>query len=178
MCASEFLFGERLMFSTSLVKKFPLSLKMNMTRKQQLYRKCQDFLNNRLEVIQNTILDIQNSLQSETKSSAGDKHETGRAMLQLEREKAGHQLAELQKLNETLHKIELTSNLNIVALGSLVITSHLNYFIAISAGELFVDEKKYYAISAATPIAQLLLSKQVGDDIQFRDSKFTITEIH
>ena len=53
-----------------------------MTIKQQLYKKCQDFLNQRLETIQNTILDIQNALQSETKSSAGDKHETGRAMLQ------------------------------------------------------------------------------------------------
>jgi transcription elongation GreA/GreB family factor len=150
---------------------------MNMTIKQQLYSKCQDFLNKRLEVIQNTILDIQNSLQSETKSSAGDKHETGRAMLQLEREKAGHQLAELQKLNETLHKIEFKSKHNNVALGSLVITSQLNYFIAISAGEIIVENKSYYAISVSTPIAQLVLSKQVGDSIQFRDSKFTIIEI-
>ncbi len=148
-----------------------------MTTKQQLYSKCQDFLNKRLEVIQHTILDIQNSLQSETKSSAGDKHETGRAMLQLEREKAGHQLAELQKLNETLHKIEFNSKHNNVALGSLVITSQFNYFIAISAGEIQLDDKKYYAISAVTPMAQLLLSKQTGDRIEFRDSKFTILEI-
>ncbi len=149
-----------------------------MTTKQQLYSKCQDFLNKRLEVIQHTILDIQNSLQSETKSSAGDKHETGRAMLQLEREKAGHQLAELQKLNETLHKIEFKSKHNNVALGSLVITSQLNYFIAISAGEIIIENKSYYAISVSTPIAQLLLSKQVGDGIIFRDSKFSIIEIH
>ena len=149
-----------------------------MTLKHRLLQECQLFINQRLEAIRNTILDIQKGLESETKSSAGDKHETGRAMLQLEREKAGHQLAELQKLNETLHKIDLISKNTNVALGSLVVTSHLNYFIAISAGEIAVDEKKYYAISAATPIAQLLLSKQVGDWIQFRDSKFTITEIH
>ena len=148
-----------------------------MNTKQKLYNKCQDFLNNRLEVIQNTIFDIQKSLQSETKSSAGDKHETGRAMLQLEREKAGHQLAELQKLNETLHKIEIKSKHNNVALGSLVKTSHLSYFIAISAGELIVNGIHYYAISVSTPIAQLLLSKEVGDSIQFRETKFTITEI-
>ena len=76
-----------------------------MNTKQQLYTKCQDFLNGRLEVIQSKILDIQNSLQSETKSSAGDKHETGRAMLQLEREKTGHQLAEIQKQKGILAKI-------------------------------------------------------------------------
>jgi transcription elongation GreA/GreB family factor len=148
-----------------------------MSIKQQLYNRCQVFLNNRLEVIQNTIADIQNSLQSETKSSAGDKHETGRAMLQLEREKAGHQLAELQKLNETLEKIEVKSKHNNIALGSLVLTTHLNYFIAISAGEIEAEGNNYYAISAATPMAKLLLSKQVGDLIEFRDTKFTITEI-
>lgn len=148
-----------------------------MTIKKELYKQCQQFLNARLKVIQNTILDIQNSLLSETKSSAGDKHETGRAMLQLEREKAGHQLAELQKLNETLHKIEVKSKHSKVALGSLVKTSSLNYFIGISAGELIVDGISYYAISVSTPIAQLLLSKQIGDSVEFRAAKFTITEI-
>ena len=149
-----------------------------MTIKHQLYSHCQDFLNKRLQVIQRTIIDIQDALQSETKSSAGDKHETGRAMLQLEREKAGQQLAELQKLNETLDKIELTTMHHKIGLGSLVNTSHLNYFIAISAGKILLEGTTYYAISAGTPIAQLLRSKQVGDCIQFRGSKFTITEIH
>lgn len=148
-----------------------------MNIKQELYKKCEAFLNNRLQVIQKTITDIQNSLQSETKSSAGDKHETGRAMLQLEREKAGNQLAEIQKINETLKKIEVKSKHNNAALGSLVVTSHLNYFIAISAGEIEIEDEKYYAISAVTPIAKLLLSKQAGDLIEFRDNKFTITEI-
>ena len=148
-----------------------------MSLKVKLYSKCQDFLNERLEVIQNTIADIQNSLQSETKSSAGDKHETGRAMLQLEREKAGQQLAELQKLNETLEKIEVEASHDNVALGSLVLTSQLNYFIAISAGKIEMDNSCFYAISVATPIAKVLLSKEVGAVIEFRNTKFTIIEI-
>lgn len=152
-------------------------MEMYINTKQQLYKACQDFLNKRLEVIQNTISDIQNSLQSETKSSAGDKHETGRAMLQLEREKAGHQLAEIQKINKTLNKIEVNSKHKKVALGSLVITSHFNYFIAISAGELIVNDISYYAISVSTPIAKLLLSKEEGDGVEFRDSKFIINSI-
>ncbi|WP_296383474.1 3-oxoacyl-ACP synthase [Winogradskyella sp.] len=148
-----------------------------MNTKQQLYKACQDFLNNRLEVIQKTILDIQNSLQSETKSSAGDKHETGRAMLQLEREKAGHQLAEIQKLNETLHKINQEIQHQTVALGSVVYSTQSNYFIAISAGEIVIDKVKFYAISPSTPMAKLLLSKEVGDEVQFRNSTFVISKI-
>jgi transcription elongation GreA/GreB family factor len=148
-----------------------------MSVKQQLYNKCEGFLNNRLEVIQNTISDIQNSLQSETKSSAGDKHETGRAMLQLEREKAGHQLAEIQKLNEALHKINPESEHYSVALGSVVYSTQSNYFIAISAGEIEIEGDKFYAISPSTPMAKLLFSKEVGDQIQFRSSTFVISKI-
>ena len=148
-----------------------------MDLKQQLYQKCQDFLNERLETIQCTILDIQTSLQSETKSSAGDKHETGRAMLQLEREKAGYQLAEVQKLKELLDRIDPTTINENIALGSIVFTSKFNYFIALSAGEIEINGDVFYAISPSTPIAVLLLSKSKGDTITFRDTNFIITKI-
>lgn len=148
-----------------------------MNIKEALYKNCEAFLNKRFNVIQKTIDDIQNSLQSETKSSAGDKHETGRAMLQLEREKAGNQLAELQKLKETLHKVDINTKHQKVALGSVVKTSKSNYFIAISAGEITLENSKFYAISSSTPIAKLLLSKEIGDTIKFREQEFLITEI-
>lgn len=134
-------------------------------------------MNNRLQTIQNTILEIQNSLTSETKSSAGDKHETGRAMLQLEREKTGNQLAEIEKTKQVLSKINIESTSNNIGLGSVVFTTQSNYFIAISAGEKQVKNQKFYAISANTPISQLLLGKSVGDEIEFRNSTFKIVEV-
>lgn len=148
-----------------------------MNIKEQLYKECHKFLNQRLENIQHTITDIQNSLLSETKSSAGDKHETGRAMLQLEREKAGQQLAELQTQIEILQKINPELSQENVALGSIVKTSASNYFIAVSVGEIKVNSESFYGVSAATPIGKLLLSKHVGDSINFRTQKFTILEI-
>ena len=148
-----------------------------MNIKEELYKSCLEFINNRLLTVTTTISDIQNSLQSETKSSAGDKHETGRAMLQLEREKAGNQLAEIEKQKEILQNINTESKHQRVAFGSVVFTSKANYFIAISAGEISLKDCKIYAISVATPMAQLLLSKMVGDTIQFRDDVFTITKI-
>lgn len=138
---------------------------------------CQAFVNHRLLVIQNTIREVQESMTSETKSSAGDKHETGRAMLQLEREKAGQQLAEIEKLNQLLSKIDLTKSSEIIGLGSVVFTTHANYFIAVSAGELKVGDHSFFAISASTPIAKLLLGKQAGDSIVFREQQFEITAV-
>ena len=148
-----------------------------MHLKEKLHKQCQDALNQRLEAIKSRISDIQNSLQSETKSTAGDKHETGRAMLQLEREKAGNQLAEIQKQIEILHKINPEMSYSKVALGSLVKTTVSNYFIGVSVGEITIENETFYAISLSTPIGQLLVSKGVGDDIQFRMQKFTITDI-
>ena len=64
-----------------------------MNLKEALFKQCEAFVNKRLRNIEEVISSNQKALQSETKSTAGDKHETGRAMLQLEMEKAGQQLA-------------------------------------------------------------------------------------
>ncbi|WP_346881780.1 3-oxoacyl-ACP synthase [uncultured Algibacter sp.] len=146
--------------------------------KELMYLHCENFVDSRFKTIQNSIKQIQESLSSETKSSAGDKHETGRAMLQLEREKLGHQLAEIQRIKENFYKIDITKTSKVVGLGSLVFTSNTNYFIGVSAGKLIVNNSTFYAISANTPIAQLLLTKGIGDIVQFRDTQFTIQAIH
>lgn len=148
-----------------------------MSIKQKLYNKCQEILNQRLQVVQQAVFDIQNSLQYEIKSSAGDKHETGRAMLQLEREKVGLQLAEIQKQFELLNKINPEIIVTTIALGTVVFTSQSNYFVAISTGEIKLDNQQFYAISPATPIGQLLLSKTKGDSIKYRNEDISILEV-
>ena len=145
--------------------------------KVKLYQQCCAFVNDRLQSVKKNINEIEQSLLSETKSSAGDKHETGRAMLQLEREKAGRQLAEVQKLNEVLARIDASKTSSIIALGSIVYTSKANYFIAVSAGQLNIGDTLFYAISSNTPIGKLLLSKKEGDKIEFIDESFIIKSI-
>lgn len=145
--------------------------------KRKLFQFCNHFIDTRLQTIQKQIEEIQFSLLSETKSSAGDKHETGRAMLQLEREKAGNQLAEIQKQKQILKRINPDTKSQNIALGSIVYTTNSNYFIGISAGELMVENDKFYAISPATPIGQLLLSKAKGDSVNFRDTNIYISKI-
>ena len=142
-----------------------------------MYLQCLKFVENRFNTIQNTITEIQESLTSETKSSAGDKHETGRAMLQLEREKVGNQLAEIQKIKETLSKINISKTSEFIGLASLVYTTKSNYLIAISAGEFKVENEVFYAISPNTPIGQLLIGRTLGDDIIFREQRFKIINV-
>lgn len=152
-------------------------MKKEIEIKELLYKACLQSIEQRFKAINHTIDQIQIALTSETKSSAGDKHETGRAMLQLEREKAGNQLAEIQKTKALLSKINVFKSSEKVSLGSVVYTTQANYFIAISAGELTLENEKFYAISSNTPIGKLLMSKSVGEVVQFRQDKFIIEKI-
>ena len=87
------------------VPKFQLLIYIRpMDLKKDLYLFCQAYISNRKARIEARIAAVSEALEAESKSSAGDKHETGRAMLQLEREKLGHQLAEAEKIKEPCPK--------------------------------------------------------------------------
>lgn len=148
-----------------------------MKYKQELYNQCQAFVNNRLQTIQDIISSNQKALQSETKSSAGDKHETGRAMLQLEIEKAGQQLQSISQMNETLSKINLENTSTIAHLGSLVKTNRATYFLSISAGKLTIENENYFAISVSSPIGKLLLGKKEKELLIFNGNQIEILNI-
>ena len=145
--------------------------------KEALFDFCTRFAADRISRIQQAINDLQESLNAETKSSAGDKHETGRAMVQLEREKLGKQLAEAEKMRHILTKVPLGKTSGGIGLGSWVKTSKNNYFLAISAGEFKTSDGITYCISSATPIGRLLLGKLEGDEIAFNGTSIKILEI-
>ena len=148
-----------------------------MKLKEELYKQCVAFVTKKQNTIEATIASHQKSLESETKSSAGDKHETGRAMLQLEMEKASQQLIVAQQMKETLHKINLSESKTKVRLGSLVVTNNATYFMSISVGRLVVDTKEYFAISIASPIGKILLGQQADSELVFNGNKILIKEI-
>jgi len=148
-----------------------------MNIKEELLKKCHQFVNNRLQNIEETISSNQTALQSETKSSAGDKHETGRAMLQLEMEKAGQQLANIQQMKETLAKIDVLKKSTNAHLGSLIKTNTGNYFLSVSAGQLKVDNELYFAVSVSSPIGKLLLGKSVNEQVVFNSKNIKLLSI-
>ncbi|RMB58540.1 3-oxoacyl-ACP synthase [Dokdonia sinensis] len=146
--------------------------------KSALLEKCHLHIANRRTKVENVISDIMESLEDETKSSAGDKHETGRAMLQIDREQAGEQLKEIGKIEEALSKVDIKVKSDYVRLGSVVHTTTNRFFIAVSAGEIKVDGRPFYAVALSSPMGQLLLGKKKGDVVRFRESDITITSVY
>ena len=149
-----------------------------IAHKRKLYNACVEFINKREQTVIGIISSNQKALTSETKSSAGDKHETGRAMLQLEMEKASQQLEGIYTLKTILTKVTIDDSSEHVKLGSLIITNQANYFLAISVGEINIGTKKYYAISPSSPIGNLLLGKRVGEEFVFNKKTITIDEVY
>ncbi len=145
--------------------------------KEALYKFCESFAQKRITGIRDNIKDIRESLDSEDKNSSGDKHETGRAMLQLEQEKLGQQLSEAEKMQDILAKVNFKTINTVVSSGSLVRTSKSNYFLAISGGEFKDENQSIYCISIATPMGQLLHGKGVGDVVSFNGEEIKILEI-
>lgn len=145
--------------------------------KNELLETCKKFVENRFKTVQETLLSYENDLQSETKSSAGDKHETGRAMLQLEMEKTSQQLIGINQMNAVLESIDISKNSKKVHLGSLVFTQKDTYFLSISAGKIVVNNEVFYAISTSSPIGKLLLGKQENEQFVFLGNTVKIQKI-
>lgn len=151
-----------------------MKAELTLALKQKAKAACLEKLQVKMQVCHKQLYDIQLDLASETKSSAGDKYETGRAMLQIEREKLGQQLAELEQLEQVLKSISTAQQHSQIGLGSFIKTTQHNYFISVSLGEIELDGFLFYAISKQTPIAEALLGKTKGDDAKFRDNSFRL----
>ena len=145
--------------------------------KEALLLMCFKFVRDRKEKILATIDSIEDSLFDSGKSTAGDKHHTGRAMLQIERENVGVQLMEVENIEAILRRISVYHAAKSVRLGSLVATKNARYFLSISAGMVFVNGANYICISVGSPIGQLLLGKKEGDTYTFSGKQFLITEV-
>ena len=150
---------------------------MSTVIKEKLYSFCEGYANTRIDRLKTQLEELKASLGSETKSSAGDKHETGRAMLQLEQEKIGKQLLEAEMLKKVLQLVPKEYKPHNAALGSLVTTNKQRYYLSISAGKYENDGSVVFCISANTPIGKLLLGKQEGDEFLFNGVRQRILEL-
>jgi hypothetical protein len=121
---------------------------------------------------------VKEAQANDTKSSMGDKYETGSEMMAVEREKYDIQLDKALTIKSTLEKIIDTNNTENVELGSLIIASNGIYFLSFAFGKLVVDDVTCYVISTSSPVGNQLLGKSIGDEVAFGNNKFTIKEIY
>lgn len=146
----------------------------DISLKSLLHKKCLEYAYQRIENIAEAIANAQSSLNDDQKSSAGDKHETSRAMAQLEQEKNASALHEANELKNTLLRIDEFSANEIAGTGSLVITDKGNFYISIAAGKLNIEDKIFFAVSPASPIGKAILGKRIGERFRMNNMDYAI----
>ena len=140
-------------------------------QKQQLIQACSDYLKDKINSLNTIINEVSESSNSESKSSAGDKHETSKAMMQLEIEKLGTQLKEAELQLAEFEKINFNKIHQSIEQGSLVET------IVSSIGKISVDDKTVFVISSKSPLAVAFSGKKLKDKISFNGMEYFIESV-
>lgn len=146
-----------------------------MDSKKQIFEKCSLLIDQKIEELNMAITVIEEAINSETKSTAGDKHETSRAMMQLEREKLGNQMKEMTDQKNELERIDIHAASGKIMKGSLVKTDKGTFFIATALGKL---EKDIYAISSKSPLGNKLMGLKLNDKVEINGVIYIIKEIN
>jgi transcription elongation GreA/GreB family factor len=150
---------------------------MSDTIKRNILKELDSILDKKIRLIKQAILSAKESRDDETKSSVGDKYETGRTLMQLEVEKNKGLLSKTEKLKSDLSRIDIQKQYKKVEFGSLVYTNSGNYFVSIGIGKIKFEGKNYFCISLASPIGKVLFNKKAGDHFSFNGTEISIKNI-
>lgn len=145
--------------------------------KASLYQLCLKFIEERIQTAEIALQQAREASNDDTKSSAGDKYETSREMMQQDIDRNKRLLIDAEENQKVLNSINETQHSEEARHGSLVITDQGSFYLSISAGQLHLDNKTFFAISAVSPIGKLLLGKQKGDKFDFNGKKYLIKEV-
>lgn len=144
--------------------------------KKELHSSCLSLIEEQIKTNQDILTRLQDSLEQENKSSAGDKFETSRAMLQAEMDRHKTIIIKAKEQKQLLSQVPLTANESIQE-GSLVITDKGNYYIAVSLGKIILDDK-YFSMSLGSPLGQQLKGQSAGNTVTFNNNAFSIIAVH
>lgn len=133
-------------------------------------------INTKIGIVKKELDSISDAKFNETKSSAGDKFETSREMMQQEEDKLSANLKQLLLQQKELDLIKIKPE-NRVNIGALVSSNLGLYMIAVGLGKVNFNNKTFYVISPISPVGKLLLSKKVGDLITFNSRNIQILNI-
>jgi len=146
-------------------------------QKEILYQSCVNYVEQRIKNASDAVQESQSAANAETKSTAGDKHDTSRAMMQLAAEQNAKHLAEANKLKQVLHLIDPNKKHDKVELGSLVITSNGKFYISISVGKITLEDEIFFAISPTSPMGMQLTGLSEGEAVNFNGKMITVLSV-
>jgi hypothetical protein len=148
-----------------------------MTLKQKIYNHYLEIVNDKIKILQQVLADLKESGTNETKSTAGDKHETVLAMLQIEQANTRAQLKDVIDKKALLQKINPVLSVSKIVNGSLIKTDRGYLFMSIALGKTTIGEITVTALSPQSPLGIKLMGLSAGDVAEINNTKYIIESI-
>lgn len=128
-------------------------------------------------MLQQVLADLRESGSNETKSTAGDKHETALAMLQIEQANTRGQLQELLIQKAMLQKLDPALSATMVVNGSLVKTNRGYLYISVALGKAVINNIAVMALSPQSPLGQKLIGLKTGEVAGMNNTEYLVESI-
>ena len=148
-----------------------------MTLKQKIYNHYLQLVNDKVQMLQQVLADLKESGSNETKSTAGDKHETALAMLQIEQANFRGQLQEAIAQKNAIEKINPTIVASVIVNGSLIKTNRGYLFLSIALGKAVIDRVTVIALSPQSPLGIKLMGLAKGDVTEINNNQYFVEDI-
>ncbi len=148
-----------------------------MHLKQKVYSHFLQQVNEKIASLQWVLASLKESAGNETKSTAGDKHETALAMLQIEEANTRVQLRQVLDQKEVLQKINPATATASVVTGSLIQTTKEYLFISAALGKATIDGHLVIALSSQSPLGKKLTGLAAGASVEMNNNSYNILRI-
>ena len=145
--------------------------------KEEIHQKIIALLESQIQQAKLDLSLAKESRDSDTKSSAGDKYETGREMMQREMDKLSASVDIYQQQLIKINNINPGKSTNFITQGSLIVTNFETYYMAIGMGQMQIASETLYVISPESPLGALLMGKRVGDTVELRGRQINIKQL-
>ena len=152
-------------------------IKEEIQLKKGLHESCNAMIDTQIAQLQLNLSSIEEARNNETKSSVGDKYETGRAMMQMEEEQINARILQAVRNKNQLLQINPSQLSKSATIGSIVFTKNAKYFISVGLGKIKLKGDSYYCISIDSPIGQKLKFKEQGATIRFNNQTIMIEKV-
>jgi transcription elongation GreA/GreB family factor len=116
---------------------------------------------------------LRSELGNDDKNTSGDKHETSRAMNQIEQERIGKQITQLDEQIDQLQSLPLEPASKIIT-GSLIQLNEQWFLISSGLGKKVIGSETVFSLSLESPLGKELKGKETGEIISFNGNSMKI----
>ena len=149
-----------------------------MSLKSRLHQQLFNALESRKSTLQLGRSQLSIDSTESGKGSAGDKHEVGIAMAQIEIRKLDQQIALVQQQLSVLQKLDPSVQLDQIIVGSLFEIDQNWYYCSVPFGPIQLDQTTYFCLSTEAPLYQALKGKKEQESAVFNGRNWKINKIY